>query len=69
MRLRPRSAATPRDRHPLGVIFRLSARMASAMPGHSRSATERVASGVMSRGENPVPPVVRMRAEPNVSAQ
>ena len=32
--------------------------MASAMPGASRSMTDRVASGVRSFGENPVPPVV-----------
>lgn len=35
--------------------------MASGMPGVSRSQTEMVASGVTSRGEKPVPPVVRMR--------
>ena len=37
-----------------------AARTASAMPGTSRVATASVASGVVSRGENPVPPVVRI---------
>ena len=37
---------------------RASARIASAIPGASRSSTGRVASGVTSRGVNPVPPVV-----------
>lgn len=36
----------------------LWARMASAMPGTSRSATSRVASGVTSRSERPEPPQV-----------
>ena len=40
----------------------LCARMASAMPGARRVATVSVASGVVSRGEKPVPPVVRMRS-------
>ena len=34
--------------------------MASGMPGTSRSQTAIVASGVTSRGEKPVPPVVKM---------
>ena len=37
------------------------ARMASGMPRVSRSTTARVASGVTSRGEKPVPPVVSTR--------
>ena len=36
------------------------ARIASAIPGTNRSATSRVASGVTSRGERPVPPVVKI---------
>lgn len=35
--------------------------MASGIPGTARSMTSSVASGVQSRGEKPVPPVVRMR--------
>ena len=41
-----------------GVICKEAYRMASGMPGVSRSQTARVASGVTSRGANPVPPVV-----------
>ena len=51
-----------------GVICMESARIASGMPGVSRSITARVASGVTSRTENPVPPVVRISATPR-SAQ
>ena len=39
-------------------LITLWARMASAMPGTSRSATSRVASGVTSRSERPEPPQV-----------
>ena len=42
----------------VGVMRILSARMASGMPRASRSAAARVASGVTSRGEKPVPPVL-----------
>ena len=55
---RPRSPATPRERSACGVRASASARIASAIPGASRSSTVRVASGVTSRGANPVPPVV-----------
>ena len=34
----------------------LYARIASGMPGTMRSVTDKVASGMQSRGENPVPP-------------
>jgi chaperonin GroEL len=44
------------------VFFRLSWRMASGRPGTSRSMTARVASGVLSRGLKPVPPVVRIKS-------
>ena len=44
------------------VTAMLAARMASAIPGTVFSATSRVASGVMSRGAKPVPPVVRIRS-------
>ena len=47
-----------RRRHAKGARGDLTARMASARPGASRSITVRVASGVRSVGENPVPPVV-----------
>ena len=46
----------------------LARRIASAMPGASRSITRRVPSGVRSRGPNPVPPVVTTSpAKPTVS--
>ena len=54
MRQLPTDPASPRERRPSG----LTERMASASPGASRSTTARVASGVTSVGENPVPPVV-----------
>ena len=49
---------TPRESMPIGVCFIDSARIASAMPGASRSITALVASGVTSSGVKPVPPVV-----------
>ena len=57
------------DRQPRGVIRILSARMASGIPGASRSTTAKVASGVTSRGEKPVPPVVRTSCTFRLSAQ
>ena len=45
-----------------------AARIASAMPGATRPDTARVASGVTSRMENPVPPVVRTRSHCSRSA-
>ena len=44
------------------VISMLAARIASAIPGAGRSATARVASGVISLEEKPVPPVVRIKS-------
>ena len=55
--------ATPRESMPIGVCWRDSARIASAMPGASRSITARVASGVTSSGVRPVPPVVKIERE------
>lgn len=63
-----RIPAALRDKHPLGVMRMDSARIASGIPGVGRSITAMVASGVMSLGENPVPPVVRIKAIPKVSA-
>ena len=64
IRLRLWMPAAARLSMALGVIFRDMARMASGMPGASFSQTSRVASGVTSLGEKPVPPVVRIRAIP-----
>ena len=60
---RPADApATARERAAIGVFASPAARISSASPGASRSITARVASGVTSRGPNPVPPVVTMSA-------
>ena len=56
-RVVPRVPATPRESRPSG----LTRRIASARPGASLSSTDRVPSGVRSRGPKPVPPVVTMR--------
>ncbi len=55
------NAATPREIIAIGVTFNDSARIASAIPGASRSITFDVASGVLSRGPSPVPPVVTIK--------
>ena len=64
MSVRPRTPATWRESIAAGSAARPAARIASASPGTSRSTTSRVASGVTSRGERPVPPVVRTRSAP-----
>ena len=51
---------------PIGVCCALTARIASAMPGASRAMTAHVASGVMSSGVRPVPPVVKTKVTPCV---
>ncbi len=61
-RASPTTPATARDRAAIGVCASPAARMSSASPGASRSMAARVASGVTSRGPNPVPPVVTTRA-------
>ena len=50
--------AVPRDSAAIGVCASPAARISSLSPGASRSSTALVASGVTSRGPNPVPPVV-----------
>ena len=67
--VRFRIPATSLERQPLGVMRMLSARMASGIPGVARSITANVASGVTSRGEKPVPPVVSTRENCSSSAQ
>jgi hypothetical protein len=57
----PRTPHTPRLSTANGVFFAPSARIRSATPSSKRSHTARVASGVMSHGEIPVPPVVTTR--------
>src|SRR5262245_53327234 len=65
----PRTPATLRDSIQWRVCSRDSRRIASAMPGASRSITPWIASGVTSLGAIPVPPVVRIRAQPSSSDQ
>jgi hypothetical protein len=57
----PAAPTTARDSAAIGVCCSPAARITSASPGASRSITARVASGVTSRGPNPVPPVVTTR--------
>src|SRR5262249_55713255 len=64
IRVRPATPASPRDSAAVGTFSRPNARMASAMPGTSVPITARVASGVRSVGEMPVPPVVTMTSYP-----
>src|SRR5665647_3812279 len=55
----PAKPLTPRDNMADGIPARTpAARMASAIPGTSRSTTRRVASGVPSFAVRPVPPAV-----------
>lgn len=62
IRVRPQMPAASRERQARGVIANEAARIASGMPGAMRSQTAAVASGVTSRGEKPVPPVVSTSA-------
>ena len=57
-----RTAAVPRDSAAVGVFSVPFRRISSAIPGITRSATPCVASGVLSRGPIPVPPVVRIKS-------
>ncbi len=69
IRVRLRVPAIPRERNQCsGTCSREARRIASAKPGASRSITSRVASGVTSSGERPVPPVVAIRSQPSSSA-
>jgi hypothetical protein len=63
----PRIPATPRESIQLTVWPLDARRIASAIPGTSRSITARVASGVTSRGATPVPPVVSTSAAVDVA--
>ncbi|MBA7688299.1 hypothetical protein ES703_96778 [subsurface metagenome] len=68
MRHFPLTPATARLSIVCGVILKVSALIASVKPGTTLSRIERVASGVVSRGPSPVPPVVRIRSIPPSSA-
>ena len=69
MRLVPLVPATARESMARGVTLRLSTHIATGIARISRSSTASVASGVTSRGERPVPPVVRIRFAWSSSAQ
>jgi hypothetical protein len=56
------------DSTAVGTYFKLIARICSPYPGSMREHTASVASGVTSRGEGPVPPVVTIRQQPLLSA-
>ena len=58
-----RTPATPRESAARGKLSIDKMRMRSAIPSALRSIIVRVASGVTSRGESPVPPVVRTRSQ------
>src|SRR5262249_33696317 len=58
------TAARLRERIALGVILIDSARITSPKPGNSTRMIARIASGVISRGPIPVPPVVRINPQP-----
>ena len=61
----PAAARDAAREHPhRRVSARLTARIASAIPGASRSITARVASGVSVVGRQPVPPVVKTKVTP-----
>src|SRR6478735_454330 len=61
--------ATPRDRAAVATPLPTPcARIASAMPGTSRSSNARVTSGVRSVGVRPVPPVVITARAPSATA-
>ena len=57
----PVTPTSPRVSAACGDFRRPCSRNISGMPGSSRSSTVAVASGVWSRGDTPVPPVVTMR--------
>src|SRR4051812_43732218 len=66
--VRPATPARPRESTEVGTCSAPCRRTASAMPGASRSSTARVASGVTSVGDSPVPPVVRTTSAPDATA-
>ena len=59
----------PRVRSVVGIATREFARKASLKPGMSFSINGAVASGVTSKGERPVPPVVTIKSIPDSSAR
>ena len=66
--VRPSVPATAREMAAVGVLARLACIIACSKPGRRRSKIGSSASGVVSRGASPVPPLVRMRSYPWPSA-
>ena len=64
----PSIPAVPRERDANGCCFEHSLLMNDMRPVHSRSTTALVASGVTSRGANPVPPVVKTKSAVSASS-
>lgn len=67
MRLLPLMPAVCRDKIAVGTYFREMARIFSPNPGIILEQTASVASGVLSRGAGPVPPVVTTKLQPTES--
>src|SRR4030043_2486534 len=63
----PRLPATARLSIASGLFFIVTILIASVKPGIVLSITASVASGVTSRGDNPVPPLVTIRSRSTVS--
>jgi len=63
-----RTTATPRESMAAGVTSAPFRRISSASPGITFSPISRVASGVLSRGPSPVPPVLRTKSTVRESA-
>ena len=61
------TTATCLERIAVGTKCRLICLICSPKPGISLSPILKVASGVMSLGDGPVPPVVRTRSHPDKS--
>jgi len=59
--------ATARDKMAVGTFSNDFTRMISPNPGNSFSMTDRVASGVTSRSDGPVPPVVTISGKPSTT--
>jgi len=64
---RPAMPATARDKMAVGTFSNDFTRMISPNPGNSFSMTDRVASGVTSRSDGPVPPVVTISGKPSTT--
>lgn len=63
----PRIPAVCRERIAVGTYFNDMERIFSPKPGINLEHTASVASGVLSRGAGPVPPVVTTKQQPTVS--